>query len=78
MVQYGDYYTGRPGDLILAAGDIFIEFDADDYAEWQGFQLQISVRNISGMIVLFRQPSETSWHVNLRVFNKRTLFSFDQ
>ena len=49
VASYGDYYSGIPNDIYLNAGDIFIEFDADSYAEWSGFQIQLSVWNSSGM-----------------------------
>ena len=51
VVSYGHYYNGNPPDLLLeAAGDMFVEFDANSYSQRSGFQLEIMVQNITGNV----------------------------
>ena len=52
LVSFGDYYSGYPDDFFLPAGDMFVEFDADSNSERQGFELWISVQNVSGTFKL--------------------------
>ena len=49
IYSQGDYYYGELDDLVIAAGDIFVEFEADSYSESFGFQLNMTVQNISGI-----------------------------
>ena len=50
IFSIGDYYYGYPDNLVLEAGDMFIEFEADSYSEGTGFQLEVNVRNITGIL----------------------------
>ena len=49
ITSFYGYYSGYPSDLVLPAGDMFVEFYANSYYEGQGFQLEMSVLNITGI-----------------------------
>ena len=49
IISYGYSYNGLPPDIFTAATKLFVEFDASSSNEAEGFQLTLSVRNISGM-----------------------------
>ena len=48
IVSFGGGYVNRPADLLLNAGNIFFEFDTDSYYQDVGFNISVSVANISG------------------------------
>ena len=60
IVSHRGYYNGFLDNILISAGDIFVEFFCDSYSERQGFQLNIQVANISGNIQ--RASKETSIH----------------
>ena len=51
IISYGDGYYGNPSDIFVSATKIFAEFDATSSYEDSGFQLRLSLRNISGMLI---------------------------
>ena len=48
IVSYGNDYSGRPDDLLLEAGDIFVEFYANSDSQDTGFQFEIKVEYMPG------------------------------
>ena len=48
ITSYGHSYFGFPEDLFVPADDIFVEFKASHIHQAEGFELEITVRNISG------------------------------
>ena len=54
FARFYGYYSGYPTNLLIPVGNVHVEFDANSYSERQGFQIQISVRNISGIYIMLR------------------------
>ena len=53
IVNHLGYYYGDPNDLIITSRKIYIEFDADAYSEYRGFDISINALNISGEYSIF-------------------------
>ena len=54
IISYGYSYGLYPPDIFTAATNLFVEFDASSSYEAEGFQLTLSVRNISGICLVFK------------------------
>ena len=52
VALYDSYYRGRPDDLILEAGNLFVIFNTNSYYEDFGFQLEILVQYMTGMYLI--------------------------
>ena len=55
IVSYGNYYSSQPNDLIIEVGNLSVEFSSDSYSQDTGFQLDVNVLYMSGIIITKRE-----------------------